>query len=208
MITLGEEGISSLARKDPKTIPTAAREVYDVRAPATPRSRRSCWRCGPGGSATAAHFANAGVVVASSAPSRPAELKAYVAHEAIFRPTCRKPLPDRDGTLILTEFACRPAGVELIPGTVAAAPRARPGYKLSSSPTSPASAAGCTRSTTRPRQRAHGGIARPAPPIFDTCVAPRRPASPSSIASHRASSAGPPSTNSTRRSVDGRRFHR
>jgi rfaE bifunctional protein kinase chain/domain len=86
VITLGEEGILlSTGGKILKTIPTAAREVYDVSgAGDTALAALVLALAAKASLVTAAHFANAaaGVVVGKlgTATVTPAELKAYVSH--------------------------------------------------------------------------------------------------------------------------------
>jgi D-glycero-beta-D-manno-heptose-7-phosphate kinase len=88
VITLGEDGmLLSTDGKILKTIPTAAREVYDVSgAGDTALAALVLALAAKAPLETAAHFANAaaGVVVGKigTATVTPAELKAYVAHEA------------------------------------------------------------------------------------------------------------------------------
>ena len=88
VITLGEDGmLLSSHGKIIKTIPTAAREVYDVSGAGDTALAGLVLALTAGASLeTAAHFANAaaGVVVAKlgTATVTPAELKAYVAHES------------------------------------------------------------------------------------------------------------------------------
>ncbi len=88
VITLGEEGmLLSSHGKILKTIPTAAREVYDVSgAGDTALAALVLALAARADLVTAAHFANAaaGVVVGKlgTATVTPAELKAYIAHEA------------------------------------------------------------------------------------------------------------------------------
>jgi len=88
VITLGEEGmLLSSGGKILKTIPTAARAVYDVSGAGDTALAALALALAAGASLeTAAHFANAaaGVVVAKvgTATVTPAELKAYVAHES------------------------------------------------------------------------------------------------------------------------------
>jgi D-beta-D-heptose 7-phosphate kinase/D-beta-D-heptose 1-phosphate adenosyltransferase len=88
VITLGAEGmLLSTGGKILKTIPTAAREVYDVSgAGDTALAALVLALVARADLETAAHFANAaaGVVVAKlgTATVTPAELRAYVAHES------------------------------------------------------------------------------------------------------------------------------
>jgi D-beta-D-heptose 7-phosphate kinase/D-beta-D-heptose 1-phosphate adenosyltransferase len=88
VITLGEEGmLLSSGGRILKTIPTAAREVYDVSgAGDTSLAALVLALAAKAGLEDAAHFANAaaGVVVGKlgTATVTPAELKAYVAHES------------------------------------------------------------------------------------------------------------------------------
>jgi D-beta-D-heptose 7-phosphate kinase/D-beta-D-heptose 1-phosphate adenosyltransferase len=86
VITLGEDGmLLSTAGKVLKTIPTAAREVYDVSGAGDTALAALVLALAAGAKLeTAAHFANAaaGVVVGKlgTATVTPAELKAYVSH--------------------------------------------------------------------------------------------------------------------------------
>jgi D-beta-D-heptose 7-phosphate kinase/D-beta-D-heptose 1-phosphate adenosyltransferase len=88
VITLGEDGmLLSEGGRIKKTIPTAAREVFDVSgAGDTSLAALVLALAGKADLETAAHFANAaaGVVVGKigTATVSPAELTAYVAHEA------------------------------------------------------------------------------------------------------------------------------
>jgi len=88
VITLGEDGmLLSSGGKILKTIPTAAREVYDVSGAGDTSLAALVLALTAGASLeAAAHFANAaaGVVVGKlgTATVTPAELKAYVAHES------------------------------------------------------------------------------------------------------------------------------
>lgn len=88
VITLGEDGLLlSAGGKILKTIPTAAREVFDVSGAGDTSLAALALALAAGASLeTAAHFANAaaGVVVAKlgTATVTPAELRAYVAHES------------------------------------------------------------------------------------------------------------------------------
>jgi D-beta-D-heptose 7-phosphate kinase/D-beta-D-heptose 1-phosphate adenosyltransferase len=88
VITLGEDGmLLSSHGKVLKTIPTAAREVYDVSGAGDTALAALVLALAAGASLeTAAHFANAaaGVVVGKlgTATVTPAELRAYVAHES------------------------------------------------------------------------------------------------------------------------------
>ncbi len=88
VITLGEDGmLLSSGGKILKTIPTAAREVFDVSGAGDTSLAGLVLALAAGASLeTAAHFANAaaGVVVGKlgTATVTPAELKAYIAHEA------------------------------------------------------------------------------------------------------------------------------
>jgi rfaE bifunctional protein kinase chain/domain len=88
VITLGEDGMLLSAQgKILKTIPTAAREVFDVSGAGDTSLAALVLALVAGASLEdAAHFANAaaGVVVGKlgTATVTPAELKAYVAHEA------------------------------------------------------------------------------------------------------------------------------
>ena len=86
VITLGEDGmLLSTAGKILKTIPTAAREVYDVSGAGDTALAALVLALAAGAKLeTAAHFANAaaGVVVGKlgTATVTPTELKAYVSH--------------------------------------------------------------------------------------------------------------------------------
>lgn len=88
VITLGEDGmLLSTDGKIVKTIPTAAREVYDVSGAGDTALAGLALALAAGASIEqAAHFANAaaGVVVGKlgTATVTPAELQAYVAHES------------------------------------------------------------------------------------------------------------------------------
>ncbi|MBL9199668.1 MAG: D-glycero-beta-D-manno-heptose-7-phosphate kinase [Opitutaceae bacterium] len=88
VITLGEDGmLLSQGGKILKTIPTAAREVYDVSGAGDTSLAALVLALAAGASLEhAAHFANAaaGVVVGKlgTATVTPAELRAYVAHES------------------------------------------------------------------------------------------------------------------------------
>ncbi|MEO6245135.1 MAG: PfkB family carbohydrate kinase, partial [Opitutaceae bacterium] len=88
VITLGEDGmLLSSGGKILKTIPTAAREVFDVSGAGDTSLAGLVLALAAGATLeNAAHFANAaaGVVVGKlgTATVTPAELKAYVAHEA------------------------------------------------------------------------------------------------------------------------------
>jgi D-beta-D-heptose 7-phosphate kinase/D-beta-D-heptose 1-phosphate adenosyltransferase len=88
VITLGADGmLLSAGGKILKTIPTAAREVFDVSGAGDTSLAALVLALAAGASLeTAAHFANAaaGVVVAKlgTATVTPAELQAYVAHES------------------------------------------------------------------------------------------------------------------------------
>jgi len=88
VITLGEEGmLLSSHGKVLKTIPTAAREVYDVSGAGDTALAALVLALAAGASLeTAAHFANAaaGVVVGKigTATVTPAELRAYLTHES------------------------------------------------------------------------------------------------------------------------------
>ncbi|MEY2878699.1 MAG: hypothetical protein RLZZ15_1079 [Verrucomicrobiota bacterium] len=88
VITLGEGGmLLSSGGKILRTIPTAAREVYDVSGAGDTALAALVLALAAGAKLeTAAHFANAaaGVVVAKvgTATVTPAELRAYVAHES------------------------------------------------------------------------------------------------------------------------------
>jgi D-beta-D-heptose 7-phosphate kinase/D-beta-D-heptose 1-phosphate adenosyltransferase len=88
VITLGADGmLLSVGGKILKTIPTAAREVFDVSGAGDTSLAALVLALAAGASLeTAAHFANAaaGVVVAKlgTATVTPAELQAYVAHES------------------------------------------------------------------------------------------------------------------------------
>jgi rfaE bifunctional protein kinase chain/domain len=89
VITLGEDGMLLSANgKILKTIPTAAREVFDVSGAGDTSLAALVLALAAGASLEdAAHFANAaaGVVVGKlgTATVTPQELKAYVAHEAV-----------------------------------------------------------------------------------------------------------------------------
>ena len=88
VITLGEDGmLLSRGGKILKTIPTAAREVFDVSGAGDTSLAALALALTAGATLeTAAHFANAaaGVVVGKigTATVTPAELTAYVAHES------------------------------------------------------------------------------------------------------------------------------